>query len=241
MKKLMNKKSSIKIVIAFILVLVVVYFISSGAISGKDKTQSLINKNDENLCDKHGISLLENCFENSQNILSDKDYKSVEEFCKTNDLNCGLINAIIEVESKGDTNAFRFECKIFNENSDINVPCTGKYGTLEETNKNAFNTAQDINGDIAIHSSSIGLFQVVGREMEGHMSYDEYFEKSNDIKGQIEIFGIFLNKREKNKLLTELRKENPDFHKVALYYNGGNYEYNDQHTKLKNAYENQLT
>ena len=138
----------------------------------------------------------------------------------------------------------RFECHVFNRNSNTNVPCTTRSGeafsrVLSETNYEAFLRASSINEREAYRSTSFGLFQVVGflyPEL-GLNSPQELRDRTLTQEGQVDLFLRFILTR-RDSILEELQKEGEmNYRRIALRYNGPQYERNQYHTELQTAYE----
>ncbi|MCH8519664.1 MAG: N-acetylmuramidase family protein [Nanoarchaeota archaeon] len=148
-----------------------------------------------------------------------------------------------EFDSNGNPVA-RFECHVFNRNSNQNVPCTTRDGesfsrVASETNYEAFVRASQINENQAFSSTSFGMFQVLGSNYAtfGLSSPQELQQRTLTQEGQVDLFLRFILSRE-NSILRELRdSQTLNYRIIAQRYNGAQYERNQYHTKLQVAYE----
>jgi hypothetical protein len=144
----------------------------------------------------------------------------------------------VESSGKGFENGHikvRFECHIFNGKGtkhckDLALPqkevkcdgfdpIKGYSDEASETNYDAFEKALAIDKDRAICSTSFGIGQIMGFNYKslGYSSYEEFYDEISKRENQEEIILKFLDANP--ALKEELKKENPDWNKVASYYN----------------------
>jgi len=155
--------------------------------------------------------------------------------------NTNLVKSIISIESSGKyslEDTTRFECHKFIKKEKDSVSCTIEgdktWSTVKsETNYNAFLEAKKINEDLAIRSSSFGLFQVLV-DYSGY-SPAEYSKRLKTIDGQFEIFKKYV--KEKGIENEFKQKENINYEKIAIAYNGKSQHLHNYDYKIETAYK----
>lgn len=184
-----------------------------------------------------------NAYKNSEN-----SYESIlESFANENNLDVNILKAIILTEGAYDKNfedTVRFECHQFNKyfgSKKVDCTCSNSnYCTnvgedpfsrkSSETNYNAYLKAKDIDGELAFKSSSFGLGQIMGFNLD----YSKYgdLDELKSLNTQTTIFLDYLKSR---GLIDELQDK--DWEGIARVYNGAAYKNNQYDTKLKKYYE----
>ena len=180
-------------------------------------------------------------------ILTIKDYQEAAKL-----LNCEVaaIRAVAEVESKGDgflpdgRPTLLFERHVFHKKTggkysatypDISNKTAGGYGKGGANQHIRLAKAANLNRDAALESASWGKFQIMGYHWKelGYKSLQSFINAMYESEAKhLEAFVRFI---QVNGLADELR--NKQWAKFARAYNGPNYEKNNYHTKMANAYK----
>ena len=213
-------------------------------------------KNENNEITQEAIKEREEQFKVSNIVVSQTDlnkiYSNNDElintFAKENKIQVSKLKAFIQVESSGKPfysdghPTVRFECLKFNIQIDESkkVRCNTdkyKYGNAEDTNKEAFLRALQIDKNLAIKTSSFGMGQVMGSNynMVGYSSEEEFYKAMFSEQNQIKVFFQFIINKNGGIILQELQKENTDWAIVAKNYNGVKYKDNNYDVKLASA------
>ena len=165
----------------------------------------------------------------------------LEELAKQYGVELAAVKAVIEVESNGKQGAYLFEPHLFHrvskgiyskEHPDISHPKWDK--ASYKTNEANFKKAFALNKDWAIHSTSMGIFQICGMNKDycGIKDYDTFLlVMTGPLDGQYEAFFKFISNRGMLKHLIS-----KDWVKFAEAYNGPAYSSNSYDKKLAKAY-----
>lgn len=126
--------------------------------------------------------------------------------------------------------------KYKNTHSDICNPKAGGYGKESEQYKKLYRAAL-LNEEAALKSASWGKYQIMGENFK-QAGYKDVNSFVTDVskrseKLHLEIFVKFAQKS--TALLAALKAKN--WNNIARIYNGPQYEKNDYHNKLREAYE----
>jgi hypothetical protein len=226
--------------IKIIIVAIVIFFVGSFIVNFGEETGSSLKGfgtsvdciQNQELCEKDSLS----------ESLSEKELDTLQDVIKKNDLNPSIVASIIKIESANNRNAIRFECSIYNNQLSrycTKFPLTSKVSCSnsgDDTSSIAFEKAYQENKERAICMTSFGLFQVMGFNY-GDLKYsiEDFYETSQTLEGQLEIFDRYVNTRV--GLKDELQKENPNFQKIAEIYNGADYKKGNYDEKLEAAYK----
>lgn len=210
-------------------------------------------KNENNEITQDAIKERDEQFKVSNIVVSQTDlnkiYSNNDElintFAKENKIQVSKLKAFIQVESSGKPfysdghPTVRFECLKFNIQIDESkkVRCNTdkyKYGNAEDTNKEAFLRALQIDKNLAIKTSSFGMGQVMGSNynMVGYSSEEEFYKAMFSEQNQIKVFFQFIINKNGGVILQELQKENTDWAIVAKNYNGPGYKTNNYDVKM---------
>lgn len=199
--------------------------------------------------DSRGITGAEQFEREGADKLDPSSFDSLEDFATRNNIELAKLQAIIEVESRGNAiyedghPVVRFECIKFNlrKSGSERVPCdtsSNKYGSRADTGREAFDRAITKNREEALLVTSYGFAQIMGfnyREA-GHSSVEDFYAAMFDEDEQIKSFLTFLSNHKGGIIIDELKKDNTDWRIVAENYNGPDYESNNYHVKLADEY-----
>lgn len=192
--------------------------------------------------------------------LNVKDYKTI---AKANDLTVAHLKAVVEVESLGygfdnkQRPIILFEGHKFHKFTEGEY--TGKEGTedisYKRWTKKWYTGSQDgeydrlerackLDLEAALMSTSWGLFQIMGfnYKVAGYKNVKRFVDAMNaDEYEQLRAFMGFIKgtKRKGKPLIDYLREK--DWENFSAGYNGPSYKENSYHTRLKKAYEKNLS
>ena len=251
---LRNKKSQIYNSTLFCVIIGVIVLILIGAFIGNlHKENKKVVENFRNINEWERLYNENKKFEKEskiekEDLVSEEVDEVIENFAENNKIELSKLYAIIKVESFG--NFFyknkhpivRFECVKYNKDVENKkkVSCDiskNRYGSLKDTNYEAFKIALKKNREVTLLSTSYGFAQILGENYEivNFSSVSEMYEHMFTKKGQIDAFFNFIKNKNNGIILNELKEESTNWRIVAKNYNGANYEYNNYHTRLETA------
>ena len=163
---------------------------------------------------------------------------TIEDISKQKGWNLAFLKAIASVESSGEglvpdlvtmtgRPKVRFEPHKFNKKSQLKMPFTdggkGFSKIKSETNWNAFCTALKIDRELAIASTSFGMFQIMGFNWKtaGAKSLEDFFKGNYSEDKQLEYFSNFVGSHAgRRKILERSEITLADCVAFAKSYNG---------------------
>lgn len=157
-----------------------------------------------------------------------------------------IIQAVANVESGKDINAFLFEPHVFSRltyhkydlsHPDVSYPAWDRtrYPKNVLARQDQFDKAEQLAGDLAYRSASWGLFQIMGYHYNV-LGYKSAKLMATDLRStvlpNINAFGEFIRM---NGLIDNLR--NQDWERFARGYNGQGYRLNKYDTRIAEEYK----